>query len=90
MLESVNLADNLPSPRVIKTHLPFEMLPPKLLDTCKVVFVSRNPKDCCVSYYHHINDMGYKFQGNFEDFAQLFIEGTLEYGSYWTMLKVAI
>ena len=33
MLESAKFAENLPSPRVIKTHLPFEFLPPKLLDT---------------------------------------------------------
>ena len=26
----------LPSPRLIKTHYPFELLPPNLLDTCKV------------------------------------------------------
>ena len=26
----------LPSPRLIKTHYPFELLPPDLLDTCKV------------------------------------------------------
>ena len=28
----------LPSPRLIKTHYPFELLPPDLLDTCKVLF----------------------------------------------------
>ena len=28
--------ENLPSPRTIKTHFPLELLPPKLLDTCKV------------------------------------------------------
>ena len=27
----------LPSPRLIKTHYPFELLPPNLLDTCKVI-----------------------------------------------------
>ena len=41
---SLELVKKLPSPRTIKTHLPFTMLPPKLLDTCKVVFVARNPK----------------------------------------------
>ncbi len=39
----------LASPRCIKTHLTLPMLPPKLLDTCKVIFVSRNPK---VNPYH--------------------------------------
>ena len=28
----------LPSPRLIKTHYPFELLPPNLLDTCKVTW----------------------------------------------------
>ena len=36
---------------MIKTHLTFEMLPPALLDTCKVVYVCRNPKDTVVSFY---------------------------------------
>ena len=34
--------EDVTSPRVIKTHLPFEFLPPKLLDTCKVIFVKKN------------------------------------------------
>ena len=53
---------------ISQTHYPFELLPPKLLDTCKVIFVCRNVKvgqyksyqspvvriqDACVSYYHH-------------------------------------
>ena len=35
--------DNLdvhPSPRLIKTHYPFELLPVKLLETCKVIHMS--------------------------------------------------
>ena len=90
MLESVTLAENMPSPRVIKTHLPLEMLPPNLLNTCKVIFVCRNPKDACVSYYHHQrNIVGYSYIGSFDDFAKMFKNGTTEYGSYWTMLKVS-
>ncbi len=87
--ESIRLAHELPSPRVIKTHLPLEMLPQKLLDTCKVVFVGRNPKDCMVSYYHHTSMFSdYKFNGDFKGFADLFINGEHEYGSYWEILKV--
>ena len=90
MIESVEFAANLPSPRVIKSHLPFEFLPPKLLDTCKVIYVGRNPKDTCVSYYHHHLSFNaeYKMEGSFSDFANLFLQGITEYGSYWTMLKV--
>ena len=56
MLETVKLADSAPSPRVIKTHLPLEFLPPNLLETCKVIFVGRRPKDCCVSYFHYFQN----------------------------------
>ncbi len=30
------------SPRVIKSHLPFFLLPPKLIDTCKVNYFLKN------------------------------------------------
>ena len=55
--DPVTFADNLPTdkPRVIKSHLTFEMLPPNLLDTCKVVYVCRNPKDTIVSFYKVCN-----------------------------------
>ena len=89
MVKSVEFAENLQSPRVIKSHLPLEMLPPNLVDTCKVIFVCRTPKDCCVSYYnHHLTIPDYHFKGMFSDFAKLFLEGSLEFGNYWTMLKV--
>ena len=41
------------SPRILKSHLPLCLLPPKLLETCKVVMCLRNPKDVVVSYYYH-------------------------------------
>lgn len=43
----------LPSPRFFKSHLALSLLPPSLLDTCKVVFVARDPRDVSVSFYHH-------------------------------------
>ena len=29
---------NTPDPRTLKTHMPFSLLPPDLLDTCKVSY----------------------------------------------------
>ncbi len=75
--------------RCIKTHLPLFMLPPALLDTCKVIFVCRNPKDCCVSYFHHEKlgpMMG--FSGEFPEYARMFIEGKTAWGDYWTHIGV--
>ena len=52
----------LKKPRIIKTHLPLDLLPQKLLDTCKVVYVGRNPKDMVVSFYHHLQVYGEKIK----------------------------
>ena len=83
----IKFAASAPSPRVIKSHLPLEFLPPKLLDTCKVVFVCRNPKDACVSYFHHSKRFGMECS-DFEAYANLFLQGAVMHGSYWNMLKV--
>jgi len=78
----------LPSPRTIKSHYPFELLPPQLLDTCKVIYVCRNVKDACVSYFHHnLLFKSFQFHSNFEVFAKLYQRGTLLQGGYFEMLE---
>ncbi|XP_072177107.1 sulfotransferase 1A1-like [Diadema setosum] len=42
------------SPRVILSHLPIEMLPTKLEEKGKVIYVARNPKDILNSIYNMI------------------------------------
>ena len=87
---TLKMAEDLPSPRTIKSHLPLEFLPPKLLDTCKVVFVGRNPKDACVSFYHFCQQLpNVQYKGDFEQFMNLFIHGDVLYGNYWTMIRSA-
>ena len=89
--ESINLVNDMPrdKPRLIKTHLPFELLPPNLLEVAKVVYVCRNPKDAMVSWYHHTNLMkdSFGYKGSFDQMAEMFMGGHTLYGSYWTMLK---
>ena len=88
--ESVEWTAKCSSPRIIKSHLPFELLPRNLLDTAKVIYVCRNPKDACVSYFHQISEvlsMLYDFKGTFDQFEQCFKDGKLEYGSYFDHLK---
>eukprot|EP00112_Aurelia_sp_Birch-Aquarium-sp1_P013282 Seg2813.2 transcript_id=Seg2813.2/GoldUCD/mRNA.D3Y31 product="Sulfotransferase 1C4" protein_id=Seg2813.2/GoldUCD/D3Y31 len=64
------ILNNIPSPRILKSHLPFCLLPSQLLDTCKIVLCIRNPKDAVVSYYHH--DKLLKHHGYTGDFASYF------------------
>ena len=63
------------SRRFIKTHIPLSLLPCNLLDTAKVVYVARNPRDVIVSYYHHhrLNKV-HDFVGDLPEFAQWFIK----------------
>lgn len=40
MVPKVDVIERIPSPRVIKSHLPFSLLHPQLLDTSKVNIMS--------------------------------------------------
>ncbi|XP_069131599.1 sulfotransferase 1B1-like [Argopecten irradians] len=56
MLEIIDLAslDNMASPRILSTHVPFRFLPKQhLAKGCKIIHVLRNPKDALVSFYNH-------------------------------------
>lgn len=80
----LNLTNSVSSPRTIKTHLPFSLLNPTLLDTSKVIYVARNPKDTCVSYYHQqrlvkVSD----FEGSFPEFLDYFCRDLITLGPFW-------
>ncbi|MGH0133739.1 UNVERIFIED_CONTAM: hypothetical protein FKN15_005254 [Acipenser sinensis] len=53
-LESgVSYLDKMPSPRIIKTHLPIQLVPQSFWDNnCKVIYMARNAKDSVVSYFY--------------------------------------
>jgi len=86
--DTIEMAMQLPGRRVIKSHLPMEFLPPNLHKQCKVIYVARNPKDACVSYFHHMRDMpGHGFVGDFADFAENFKDGLQLFGDYWHHIK---
>ncbi|KAM9305380.1 sulfotransferase 1B1-like [Gastrophryne carolinensis] len=76
------ILETVPSPRVIKTHLPLSLLPKSLLDK-KTVYVARNPKDVAVSFYHFdkMNQM-HRDPGAWEDYVERFMEGNVGGGSW--------
>ncbi|CAN7988214.1 unnamed protein product [Ixodes hexagonus] len=70
-------------PGLIKTHLPYHVLPQH--PQAKYLVVCRNPKDTCVSFFHHTRAFaGYEFaDGKFEDFFDVFMEGKNEFEDYF-------
>uniref|UniRef100_A0A3Q1AUS5 Sulfotransferase n=3 Tax=Amphiprion ocellaris TaxID=80972 RepID=A0A3Q1AUS5_AMPOC len=83
-------ADNLPtSPRLIKTHLPYQLVPKSFWEqNCRVVYVARNAKDNMVSYYH-FNRMSYgqPAPGDWNTFFQNFMEGKMVFGPWYDHLN---
>ena len=70
--------DAMPSPRVFKSHLPFAWLP----QGARYVYARRDGRDVLVSYYHlYCSHLG--FRDGFEAFFERFMDGDLQYGSWF-------
>jgi Sulfotransferase domain len=84
--ERITTWKTLPSPRVIPTHVPFQLYPKMVLEHhCKRVYVVRNPKDVAVSFYHHHRShkvLG-QYQGTWDNFFECFLNGHVVYGSWF-------
>ncbi|XP_047740938.1 sulfotransferase 1C4-like [Hyalella azteca] len=72
---SQQLAEAHTKPRTIKTHLAFSLLPKNLLDTCKVVYMFRNPMDNVLSALHHYKLVKiHSFVGTQDDFVDMYVD----------------
>ncbi|MEE6518405.1 hypothetical protein FKM82_029416 [Ascaphus truei] len=81
----VQILENTPSPRLVKTHLPYQLVPKSFWEqNCKVIYVARNAKDIAVSYYHF--DLLSKTQpdpGTWEQYVERFLQGNVPWGSWF-------
>ena len=78
----------LPSPRFMKTHLPYELWKDQLekYPHVRVIQNIRNPKDTLVSYYHHFRSSGQlgAFHGTWDQYFELFVQKRLlPWGDYF-------
>ncbi|XP_012889720.1 PREDICTED: sulfotransferase 1C3 [Dipodomys ordii] len=82
-------ANEMPSPRMLKTHLPSHLMPPNIWkQNCKVIYVARNPKDCMVSsYYFHKMTSMLPDPKSWEDFFEKFMAGKVVCGSWYDHVK---
>ncbi|XP_062581414.1 sulfotransferase 1 family member D1-like [Saccostrea cucullata] len=86
----LELAKPMPSPRVIKTHLPVDLAPTGIFKTkCKKLVLFRNPKDLCVSYFHFYRSSSSfgNFQGSWPEFLEMFLDGHVDHGSWFDFTK---
>ena len=68
--------NTLPSPRILKSHLTYDIIPKSANEDskCKYIYVARNPKDVAVSFFNFLTDLE-RFKGPWEFFVKLFLEG---------------
>ncbi|CAE7472607.1 SULT6B1 [Symbiodinium natans] len=94
----VRQIEELPRPRVFKSHVPADMYPGLahgkdnvLQRYGKVVYVVRNPKDAMISLrHHHANNQSIGWDGSWDEWVDQWIRGqrSLEYGgSYFDHVK---
>ncbi|KAI0233195.1 hypothetical protein LSAT2_016535 [Lamellibrachia satsuma] len=64
-------------PRLVKSHLPYDFMPDGVKQGHgKVVYIARNPRDVCVSFFHFAcMRIGFEYQGSFKDLYKTFVSG---------------
>ena len=82
------VADHLPSPRTLSVHTTFRLTPahPK----ARYIYVARNARDACVSYYHFCRDSvgGNEYRNaSFDEFFEEFVRGEVPYGDFFDHVR---
>lgn len=85
--KSLEVVDSMESPRLFKSHMPIEMAlgggPEK--QAGKFIYIARNPKDVCVSYFHFETEKAWagNFNCSWDDWFERFISGQVQRGSWF-------
>ncbi|CAL5363286.1 unnamed protein product [Camellia sinensis] len=76
----------MPSPRLFHTHFPYSALPDSIKNSeCKIVHITRNPKDTMVSMWHFFNSVRTPEQGPypFDKAFESFCDGLYPFGPFF-------
>ncbi|KAL5277175.1 hypothetical protein ACFFRR_002413 [Megaselia abdita] len=81
--DSFAVADDLESPRILKTHLSVQFLPKEFfVKKPKVVFIYRDAAEAAIAYYHLCCAIGC-YNGTKEDFIEFFMNNGGPYLPFW-------
>lgn len=87
---TLHLADAEPSPRILKSHYPFTLMPKDVLDRVKVVYVARNPKDMAISLFNNFKMFKvFEFESEKEEYFKDIMNNKTLYCPYWPHVKEA-
>ena len=78
--------DEMPRPRILRSHFPYNKFPPgspRDLPS-KFIYVMRNPKDVAVSMFHVFNLKFKEKPMEWDQIFHMFISGHVLYGDYFT------
>ncbi|XP_061444556.1 sulfotransferase 1C1-like isoform X2 [Rhineura floridana] len=85
----LEVAEAMPSPRTLKSHLQIQLLPPSFWEqNCKIIYVARNAKDNAVSYFHfHRMNKLMPEPGNWDQYLENFLNGKIAWGSWFDHVR---
>lgn len=75
--------DNLPSPRIFKSHLRYGKMPP---GSYRRIYVARDGRDVAVSLYH-FSKTQFDYRGTFPRFFRAFVRGKVANGSWFAHVQ---
>ncbi|KAG2301997.1 hypothetical protein Bca52824_030648 [Brassica carinata] len=84
----VNFSE-LPSPRLIQTHIPYHLLPVSVKrSSCKIVYCCRSPKDTFVSLWHFGRKLAPEETAGYpiETAVEAFCQGKFIGGPFWDLV----
>lgn len=74
--------------RIFKTHATAELVPWRERNGARLIIVERDPRDVCVSFFHHMHDSrSYHYTGEWQDFMEMFLNGEVEGGDWFAWYR---